>query len=167
VRCDAAAQGIVSERTNRHSTEPLTLGGIHHVANLVPDAAAMADRYEQAFGWIRYIDEHVDEATAERIGRLTGCAPGAVTSAHVILLRHPKSMHATVEFTTLVPVRPPVPFVMAFTVPSAREAFDHLLRQGYDEVCGPEPISLGGFRPECATVRQGSVVIEVIDRLDL
>jgi len=150
---------------------PITLGGVHHVAYLVENATAVAELYEKSFGWDRYIDEVCDSTTSDRIGRLVGCPAGVIEEAHVIMLSHPGTVHATIEFTTLTPRAAVLsagaaPIVTAFTVSDAREAFQHLLAAGWTAQCAPQQIFLGGFSPYCATVRNhAGVVVELIDRL--
>jgi hypothetical protein len=171
----AAKRAQANEPTNVPTAQatPLTRGAVHHVAYIVTDADAAAQRHAQTFGWQRYLDTRVDATTAERIGRLVGLDAGTVESAHVVMLKHPDRSQGTIEFCALVavggqPVDPtPIPTLVSYHVDDAAVAYDRLLADGHQAICPPVQLDIAGGRPVVATVRTPeSTIIEVFHGLD-
>lgn len=157
--------------TNNDLLPPLTIGGLHHLAVLVPDAEAAALHHERLLGWERMMDEHAIGEDAGRLGSVLG-SPDA-TRFHTIILHNPeKTNSARIEFLDFDTPRGPAHVVApglhvaSFRVADANQAWQRLLDGGATAVREPFQATVAGWSVKIASVRTTDYgLIEVVEFL--
>lgn len=146
-----------------------TVGGVHHLASVVPDAEKAALLQETALGWQRLSDETYTKAKAELLGSVLG-ATGTTRFRTVMLQSTSERPGARVEFIDLDThggpghVVLPGLHVASYRVRDAPESWAELLRAGAEPVRTLVDFEVAGWPMRVGTVRvEGNCLLEIIE----